>query len=244
MRLHCPYHHYQRRTRWATANHLYAVQWAYLQLGLLLTGLLFLPCLKHLDIKGHALITALHLGLFLETLPNLEHLKVSRVSNTRETDAHCGRREPDSYDLDEHDYATARPKFHLRILEVEYQYLAWFRNQLLFTRLPHLQELSLLRGERSVWKHNMGSDYQPQTFSLWLNHCCPDLRSIRCEMTAHLDFQGPPAFIMLPGLNRDGTTTNKDTWALFESYPGSAPGCAATCATTAPALRAKICSPT
>ncbi|KAG0333701.1 hypothetical protein BG000_008943 [Podila horticola] len=65
----------------------------------------------------------------------------------------------------------------------------------------------------------MGSDYQPQTFSLWLNHCCPDLRSIRCEMTAHLYFQGPPAFIMLPGLNRDGTTTNKDTWALFEVLP-------------------------
>ncbi|KAG0086111.1 hypothetical protein BGZ92_008397 [Podila epicladia] len=164
-------------------------------------------------------MTSLHLGLFLEALPNLEHLKVTRLIVSRENDPSCCRRTPDSYDLDEHNYATARPKFRLRVLEVEFSFLDWFRNQLLFTRLPHLQELSLLCGAPPVWNRNSGYDYQTQSFSLWLNHCCPELRSIRFEMTADLDFQGPPAAVMLPGLNGDSTTTNNDTWALFQALP-------------------------
>ncbi|KAG0025504.1 hypothetical protein BGZ81_007114, partial [Podila clonocystis] len=181
--------------------------------------LLFFPCMKHLDIKGHAAaMTALHLGLFLEALPNLDHLKVSRLATIRETDAHC-RRMPDSYDLNEHDYATTRPKFRLRVLEIEFQFLGWFRNQLLFTRLPHMKNLTLLHGEPPVSNRVTGSDYQPQAFSLWLNHCCPDLRSLRCEMNVHLDLQGPPTAMMIPGFNRDGATTNKDTWALFQALP-------------------------
>lgn len=182
--------------------------------------LLFFPRLKRLSLECDSMYgmpTTLHLGLFLEVLPNLEHLEVHKGRGSFVHKGYCSHLLPSSFALDEHDYAT-RPKFRLRVLEIEFNYLSWFRNQLLFSRLSYLQELVLLDKELGWWPV-AGSDHQPQTFSLWLNHCCPELKSIQCQtMIYPLDFQGPPAGTMLPGLNHDGTTV-QDTWTLYQALP-------------------------
>ncbi|KAI9234083.1 MAG: hypothetical protein BYD32DRAFT_439521 [Podila humilis] len=182
--------------------------------------LLFFPHLRRLSLECDSMYgmpTALHLGLFLEALPSLEHLEVHKGRGYLAHKEYCSHLLPTSFALDEHNYAM-RPKFRLRILEIEVHYLSWFRNQLLFSRLPYLQEFVLLDKELGWWPV-AGSDYQPQTFSLWLNHCCPELKSIQCQTMTHpLDFQGLPAGTMLPGLNCDGTTV-QDTWALYQALP-------------------------
>lgn len=182
--------------------------------------LLFFPHLKRLSLECdsmYGMLTALDLGLFLEVLPSLEHLEVHKGQGYLIHKGHCSHLLPTSFALDEHSY-TMQPKFHLHILEIEINYLSWFRNQLLFSQLPYLQEFILLDKELGWWPV-AGSDYQPQTFSLWLNHCCPELKRIQCQTMTHpLDFQGPPAGTMLPGLNHDRTTV-QDTWALYQALP-------------------------